>query len=177
MPSGYNFNSFLCKFVGFGAWDYVVPKGACAPRFPARSRSHCRDLPPGAENGPQSSPNKILSICAPLMIPSPQGPLTKKKATSNAYLDTYPGHGVEPWYKISILQGRSQTPKVIPQNLLGIYNHPRCNDQHGSIPDANDHSKWTQFSMRGPHTRAPYRSSLVRDSTAKRTHTFSRKTT
>ena len=48
----------------------------------------CRDLPPGEENEPQSSPNRIWSIFAPLMIPSPQGPLTKKKGTSNVYLDT-----------------------------------------------------------------------------------------
>ena len=82
----------------------------------------CRDLPPGAENGPQSSPNKILSVFAPLMVPSTQGPLTKKKATINVYLDAQV-MGSNPRRRS---QSYKESPKSHLRPITYLMNDPSC---------------------------------------------------
>ena len=96
------------------------PKG-CAPPFPTRSQSYFVEifhLEKKMDLNPP--PNKILSIFLPLMIPSPQGPLTKKEAINNVYVDTQV-MGSNPGM-------RSQSSRKVPNptwTLLPHYSYPR----------------------------------------------------
>ena len=64
-------------------WFHQV-RTAISCKFPV---SIPRDLSPGPENGQVSSPDNILPILGPLMIPSPKVPLTEKEGTDTVYLD------------------------------------------------------------------------------------------
>ena len=64
---------------------------------------------------------------APLMAPSPQGPLTKKKAASNVYLDTEV-MGSDPGIRSQSYKEGPQIPKSIQPD----YNYPRSRQENPS---------------------------------------------
>ena len=100
----------------------------CAPPFCARSRSYFVEISHlekkmGLNPPPTKSPNRIWSISGPLMIPSPEGLLTKKAATNNVYLDTQV-IGSNPGI-------RSQSSRKVPNptwTLLPCHNYLSKND-------------------------------------------------
>ena len=100
------------------------PKG-CAPPSHARSRSYFVKISHLEKkmglNPPPTRPlTRFGPFFGPLMIPSPQGPLTKKEATNNVYLDTQV-MGSNPGI-------RSQSSRKVPNptwTLLPCYNYTR----------------------------------------------------
>ena len=118
---------FLTRIFGFWA-PGLVPQGAHRDFLQVPGLNSSRSLT-WTRKWPSIFPGKILSIFAPLRIPSPQGTLTEKEGTNNVYLDTQV-MGSNPGIRSRSYGEGPQIPKV----TRGSYNLARYMVLHFQIP-------------------------------------------